>query len=89
MKRTLLAFALVCPLYLNSTEPDELGTKLIAFEIPYNRLLRAYFGCPETGDIGPEVCLAHKREIRRGDWEKARKAAAKLFDLEESRRDER
>lgn len=88
MRGVVLSFVLLCPLVLDSTEPDELGTKLIAFEIPYNRLLRAYFGCPETGDIGPEVCLAHKRELRRGDWEKARKAAAKLFDLEESHREE-
>lgn len=86
--RTGALIVLFC-LTVNSAEVDELGTKLVAFEIPYNRFLRAYFGCPESGDIGPEVCLAHKREIRRGDWEKARRAAAKLFDLEESRREVR
>lgn len=89
MRRGFLIIALCLPFCLNSTEPDELGTKLVAFEVPYNRFLRAYFGCPETGDIGPEICVQHKREIRRGDWEKARSAAAKLFDLQESHRDER
>ena len=89
MRSLILTLALLVPSCLNSSEYDELAARLIKFEIPYNRFLRAYFGCPETGDIGPEVCSPARRERRYGDWVKACEAAADLFQFKGGCREER
>lgn len=82
MRRIGLLIAALC-FSLGAGETDEMAYRIIAFETPYNTFLRAYFGCPPDGEISREVCLPHKREIRRGDYEKAREAAKALFDLRE------
>lgn len=81
MRRAVFTL-LLCSRFVNS-ETDEMAYRLIAFEAPYNTFLRAYFGCPPDGEISRQVCLPHKREIRRGAYVKAREAAKVLFDLRE------
>lgn len=78
MKRLLCIFALTIPLW----NQDNFGHKIVEFEVPYNKFVRAYFGCPPEGETSAETCSPQiKGELDRVSFEKACEKAKDLFGL--------
>lgn len=86
LKRTLSLIALlIAPLLtqeLNSQVNDEFFQRLYNFARPFDAFVRRYAGCP---DEGFDLAMCHQSQ---GTWDvkhwnEARKAAMKLFDLQD------
>lgn len=61
---------------------DELRVKAVNFERHYDPFVRNLFGCPPLGETTVETCTLPPF-INYGEYQKARIAAIKLFDLKE------
>jgi hypothetical protein len=65
----------------HTTTYDEFGGKIIKFDQPYDRFIRAYFGCPPAGQFEAADCKVAARETRLKDMVAACEAAKDLFNL--------
>lgn len=62
---------------------DELATKALRLEFPWNRYIRSLFGCEPKGETSAETCKVARRSIDRKAFEQAREAAKDVFDLKD------
>lgn len=77
MKRLLL-LAVVLVSLPASAGIDDLAVRIAAFHQHYNAFIRAFYGCPKSArDI--EECDPRNGIIDYGEFQKAAKAAKKLF----------
>lgn len=88
IKRTLrihlLAFIIMIltPSKVYNSEPyDVMKADVIRFEKHHDRFVRNLFGCSATGEISSKYCHAESGILSYGDYNAARKAAAKLYSL--------
>lgn len=56
---------------------------LLPFERHHDRFVREYFGCPPTGEISNKTCKIENGRLNYGEFLAARKAAMKLYNIEE------
>ncbi len=62
--------------------PPTLHADLLAFEVEWQKFLQHLYGCPTVGLIDMQ-CKPMLGEINYKYWERARKAAMRLFKLKE------
>jgi hypothetical protein len=76
---------LFCFVYVSILSPqDEIGGRIIRFDIPYDKFVRAYFGCPPAGYFESSDCITSRRETDYTSFTKACHAAADLFKLKDT-----
>lgn len=63
---------------------DEHMEAIIAFERQWDPYVRTLLGCPDEGLMTTETCDGERSQRDYARFLKARKAAAKLFDLRET-----
>jgi hypothetical protein len=80
MRKVILVSALCIPL----TSQDETGSRIIKFDKPYDRFVRAYFGCPAEGYFEGSDCKPSRAETDYVAFTKACHAAAELFHLKDT-----
>ena len=86
MKKTLPLAALFILAAQSPNTTDSLYNKVVAFEMNWDIFIRKLAGCPlgvvltESGQCNP-----NRGVLDRAAYARARKAAAKLFELEEKR----
>lgn len=61
---------------------DELRINAANFERHYDPFVRQLFGCPPEGPTNKETCT-FPAYVNYAEFQKARSAASKLFDLKE------
>jgi hypothetical protein len=80
MRILILVSVLCIPL----TSQDETGSRIIKFDKPYDRFVRAYFGCPAEGYFEGADCKPSRAETDYATFTKACHAAADLFRLKDT-----
>ena len=56
---------------------------ILTFEIHHDRFIRDLFGCPPTGIISDKTCLRSNARLNYEEFEAARKAAKRLYSIDE------
>lgn len=56
---------------------------IITFERHHDRFVRDYFGCPPSGEISSITCHSRNARLNYGEFLAAKKAAMKLYEIEE------
>lgn len=79
---TLIVLVLLCPAQMSRME--DLTLDIAQFHEHWDTFVRAYFGCPKTA-VSTEECNPHLSTFDYKAYLASRKAAKKLFSLEEKK----
>lgn len=77
----ILTLLILSPLVLSEAQFSDLRLAVVAFEKPHDKFVRQLFGCQPEGMITPDTCNPNLGTINYGEFSRARKAAARLYDL--------